>query len=668
MQTLTKLLIAGTAMVAAGFWPFGAQAATRSWDGSNNTEWTNGQNWSGNSAPGSSDTASFDSAFTGSKQPTVNSNVTIGDIILKSNVTKDVTVSGSSGKTLTFSSSTPVTTEASSRSLTIGSNINFTTGGTKTFSVANGTQDVDLNITGSIGEPWNLGLNKTGAGTMKLSGSNTFTGAVTVSQGALVAASNNALGASGTWGNTVENGAALHLTGGITVNEGGMTATGTGVGGTGALRNLAGNNVLNTSLTAGGNTLIQSDAGKLTMQGSLSTGGNTVELKTAGGSIDFQSNASGGGTIIKTGTGTLDLNGGALNTGLEIREGTANLNRTVNTSGNQGPIIGTTSGPAATLKLSANDLIRDDLFVNVKESGTFDLNNKNEGIAGLRLWGGDVKTGSGTLTIANAGGDEIHSYASSQTSTITGKLKSDLAQGTTITVDNGSAATDLDISAAISGSTAKITKNGAGTLQYSGSASNTYTGQTIVNGGTLTLAKTGGATAIAGSSIVVNSGGTLLLGGANQINNNTNLTLNGGTFSTGATTGFAENLGTLTLSSNSIIDLGTGVHLLEFDNSSALTWTGTLTIYGWVGSAGNAGTQGQIFFGNNQFGLNASQLAQISFDGFGAGAKLLGSGQLVPIAVPEAEAVLAAFLICGAVVWIERRRIGEIFRDLRPET
>src|SRR5690606_16943520 len=115
----------------------------------------------------------------------------------------------------------------------------------------------------------------------------------------------------------------------------------------------------------------------------------------------------------------------------------------------------------------------------------------------------------------------------------------------------------------------------------------------------------------------------------------------GGTFSTGATTGFAEKLGTLTLSSNSTIDLGTGIHLLEFSNSSSIAWSGTLTIYDWVGSP-SGGTQGRIFFGNNASGLTSAQLAQISFNGFGPGAILLSSGELVPIAIPEAETVFAA--------------------------
>jgi autotransporter-associated beta strand protein len=50
-----------------------------------------------------------------------------------------------------------------------------------------------------------------------------------------------------------------------------------------------------------------------------------------------------------------------------------------------------------------------------------------------------------------------------------------------------------------------LTKDGFGTLTLAGSASNTYTGDTIVQGGFLALAKTGGAYAIGGDVIGVNA-------------------------------------------------------------------------------------------------------------------------------------------------------------------
>jgi len=160
----------------------------------------------------------------------------------------------------------------------------------------------------------------------------------------------------------------------------------------------------------------------------------------------------------------------------------------------------------------------------------------------------------------------------------------------------------------------------------------------------------------------VNSGGTLLLGNTNQIIDSANLTLNGGTFSTGETVGFSETLGTLTLSGTSSIDLGTASHLLQFADSSALSgaWSGALTIYGWTGFPYTSGTAGQIFFGNNSSSLTSGQLSMISFDGFGSGAILLTTGELVPVAVPEPHAILAALLIAAAIAYRERRTLGRL--------
>ena len=143
------------------------------------------------------------------------------------------------------------------------------------------------------------------------------------------------------------------------------------------------------------------------------------------------------------------------------------------------------------------------------------------------------------------------------------------------------------------------------------------------------------------------------------------LTLDGGTFDTGTTTGFSDTLGTLTLSSNSVIDLGSGVHWLEFAASNAVSWTGstTLTINNWVGVGGSSGSQGQIYFGNSASGLTSAQLAQISFNGFGVGARLLANGELVPI--PEADVILVACLILLMLAWREREAIKRLMATLR---
>ncbi len=527
--------------------------------------------------------------------------------------------------------------------------------GAKTIQVADGASVVDLDITANIIDQFYTTVTKTGGGTVRLSGSNTFQGPLNIGQGVVIAASSGALGTS-TFGNTVSNGAALHLTGGITVNEGSINLNGTGPDGAGALVSLAGSNNYTGTLTAASAATVGSVSGStLALSGALDLASDLTFAGT--GNFIASGQSYGAGVLVKTGTGTLQFSGAANDingTRLDVRQGVVELNRpgrVLNTT--QSPNVGTNSGSAAVLRLLAANQIRDDLFVNVNETGTFDLNGFNDGIAGLRLSGGSVQTGSGQLSIVNAGGDQIISLASAQTATIAGNLRSDLAQGLVINTQDGAAATDLDISAAFSGGVATVTKRGAGLATYSGTQANTYTGQTIVEAGTLVLQKTAGVDAVAGASLRVDGGATVRLGAANQIRDTTNLILAGGTFRTGATTGNSDTVGTLTLSSSSTISLGTGVHQLTFANSSAISWGGTLIITNWTGAAGGSGTQGRIFFGVG--GLTTTQLAQVQFVGFGPGSRLLASGELVPIPEPRAMAAMAA--LAGFLAWRERGRL-----------
>lgn len=640
-----------------------AVAATTSWKGAPNANWSASANWT-SGTPGSGDIASFDSSFTGANQPNVNASTTIGQILAASSLAKNLTIAtGANTLTLAGVGGTAIDYQASPSSMTITGRVEFQ--GAQTINVANGSAAVDLDISANIIDKWYTSITKTGDGTLRLSGTNTFDGPFTISNGVIIAASNNALGSS-TWNNSIASGAALHLTG-IDFTEGSIQVRGTGPDGKGAMVALSGANTYSGTLTVAANATVGASSGaSLALTGPIDLASDLTF--TGAGNFNASGQIFGSGVFTKTGSGTLQFSGGSYDingTRLDVLEGTVELNRagkSLNT--NQGPIVGTTSGPAATLKLLTNEQIRNDLFVDVRESGTFDLNGFNESVAGLRLTGGAVQSGAGTLTIANAGGDEIRSFASTQTATISGKLASNLSQGVTITTADGAPAVDLNISAAISGSATMWTKKGTGVLQYSGTAANTFTGQTIIDAGTLRLNKSSGVDAISGSSVRVNSGGTLQLANANQIKNTTTMTLAGGTFSTGATVGFSEQLGALTLSGNSSIDLGTGVHLLQFANSSSIAWTGTLTIYDWVGTT-SGGTQGRIFFGSNASGLTSSQLAKITFDGFGPGAILLSSGELVPVAIPEPETIAAALGIAALFGWRERRRILSLLSKAR---
>ena len=147
-----------------------------------------------------------------------------------------VTVAG--GATLRFNGNAAYTQE------TIGS---LSGGGTV---VNSGAAAVNFIISGASNTTFsgvitdttnNLNLLKTGTSTLTLSGSNSYDGVTTISNGVIIAANNTALGTASN-GTTVVSGAGLALQGGITVTNETLSVAGTGVGANGALRNLSGTN------------------------------------------------------------------------------------------------------------------------------------------------------------------------------------------------------------------------------------------------------------------------------------------------------------------------------------------------------------------------------------------------------------------------------------------
>ena len=105
-----------------------------------------------------------------------------------------------------------------------------------------------------------------------------------------------------------------------------------------------------------------------------------------------------------------------------------------------------------------------------------------------------------------------------------------------------------------------------------------------------------------------------------------NVILSGGTLETGETTGFSETAGTLKLTENSTIDFGTGSHTLTFSASNTETWTAdkTLTITDWV-----SGTT-TLKFGTGNTALTKDQLSRFRFDGYGPGAVITSTGEIIP--------------------------------------
>ena len=82
-----------------------------------------------------------------------------------------------------------------------------------------------------------------------MSGNNDYTGATTVSVGVLNIQHANALGTTAN-GTSVTSGAALQIQGGITTAAEALAIDGTGIGATGALRNISGNNTYAGAITS----------------------------------------------------------------------------------------------------------------------------------------------------------------------------------------------------------------------------------------------------------------------------------------------------------------------------------------------------------------------------------------------------------------------------------
>ena len=160
------------------------------------------------------------------------------------------------------------------------------------------------------------------------------------------------------------------------------------------------------------------------------------------------------------------------------------------------------------------------------------------------------------------------------------------------------------------------TSPGYQNLVLSGSGSKTLPAETMLVQGSFTLS--GSATATVNNPVTVTGmttiSGTsnLILGstGTDKLSNTGAITLNGGTF----TAGYTETVGTLNLSDNSSIALGTGNHTLTFAASNGVSWTEgkMITISGWTGTIVGSGNEGKISV-SSATGLTANQLSQVKF-------------------------------------------------------
>ncbi len=152
-------------------------------------------------------------------------------------------------------------------------------GGTRTFTINNGTAAVDTRIDSII---QNGGITKAGVGVLQLNNANTFAGVTTINAGDLIASASGALGTAA-GGTTINAGARLVATGGIDLGNENISLANALPN---AIINQAGNNRIGGTLTqtnaAALTTGLQSIDGQLSIDGNVTLANSGLEVSGAG--------------------------------------------------------------------------------------------------------------------------------------------------------------------------------------------------------------------------------------------------------------------------------------------------------------------------------------------------------------------------------------------------
>ncbi len=364
-----------------------------------------------------------------------------------------------------------------------------------------------------------VGLNKTTAGTVTLSGANTYTGATAINAGTLVASNGAALGAVG-GGTTVASGATLNVNT-VTLVESALNISGTGVASAGALTGTNAAVVSGAVTTAGvADTSIgtTSAASTLTLNGLVTATANNFGIVGAGNVVAINNGGNNFGTVNINGANNVSLRD---TNAIILGNGASNLsgNLGLQTNGTITQTAGVTVGGATTLNAGAtNNITLDNIAnnfntvavtsgqnVSIVDANALTVNASTVGTitartlsVDLTLGGNITATGAGDAIVLASGGNFINS-SNSNLNPGTGRWlvysasPSSDTRGASLEAAYDFKQYNTAFGGAISGSNDGFIYTIAPTITATlgGSAIKTYDGNTTAPVGSLTLGQSG---------------------------------------------------------------------------------------------------------------------------------------------------------------------------------
>lgn len=293
------------------------------------------------------------------------------------------------------------------------------------------------------------------------------------------------------------------------------------------------------TLTSSGNVISSSGSGTNTISSNLSFGASSQSVSVASGNTLVTSGTiSSGDNTTKTGAGTWRIQG-SITSPFTATGGVVELNRTGGAAiDNNAPIR--SSGSSTVIRWLQSNQVNSGAYLRVDTSGTMDLNGFNQTALFVQAGqavnnaAGTISTGAGKLTLTNTSTSGVVRYAfdppSFQTGrngtfTLSGNVELNGTEVKYWNIGDGTS-TDVEVRAdAVISGTGGLVLQGTGTVELN--ASNTYSGNTVVDKSTI-------------NSTTYNAGVLIVNGGATSTSSGTGT----GTVNVGAT-GTLAGVGTI---------------------------------------------------------------------------------------------------------------------------